>query len=84
MSTDWVQDIDAMHEKFKVHEWMEDPSNVDKMDEFIEFRLNFLQEEINEGMKAWQKGDAEELVDAMIDLCVVAIGTLDAFNVDSN
>ena len=29
-------------------------------------------------------GDAEEIVDGLIDLCVVAIGTLDAFNVDGN
>jgi len=26
----------------------------------------------------------EEVVDALIDLCVVAIGTLDAYGVDSN
>ena len=28
--------------------------------------------------------DAEEVVDAMIDLCVVAIGTLDIYRVDSH
>ena len=28
--------------------------------------------------------DAEEIVDGLIDLCVVAIGTLDAFGVNAN
>lgn len=28
--------------------------------------------------------DAEEIVDGLIDICVVAIGTLDAFGVDAN
>ena len=28
--------------------------------------------------------DNEEIVDGLIDLCVVAIGTLDAFDIDAN
>lgn len=31
---------------------------------------------------ALTNNDAEEIVDGLIDLCVVAIGTLDAFGVD--
>lgn len=31
---------------------------------------------------AFTHNDAEEIVDGLIDLCVVAIGTLDAFGVD--
>lgn len=51
--------------------------------EYLSFRFRFLQEELNEGMKAVEAGDAEEIVDSLIDLCVVAIGTLDAYDVDA-
>ena len=53
-----------------------------KLSEFLRFRIGFLQEELDETQAAFQRKDAEEIVDGLIDLCVVAIGTLDAFNVD--
>jgi predicted HAD superfamily Cof-like phosphohydrolase len=79
MSKDWVNDIANMHEHYGVH------PVVDKMDaatlkKFLEFRANFLQEELDELRKA---DNADDVVDALIDLCVVAIGTLDGFKVDS-
>ena len=52
------------------------------MKKFLEFRIRFLQEELDETRKAVEESDAEEIVDGLIDLCVVAIGTLDAFGVD--
>lgn len=81
MSRDWVKDIWKMHKHYGVH------PVVDKMDpetlkKFLEFRINFLQEELDE-LKA-NKDNPEEIVDALIDLCVVAIGTLDGFAVDSH
>lgn len=82
MSHDWVEDIYKMHEKYGVHEWME--NNEDNFDEFLEFRLKFLEEELNETTKAWKNCDSEEVIDGLIDLCVVAIGTLDAFGIDSH
>lgn len=45
----------------------------------LQFRIDFLQEEIDEMKDA---KSAEDIVDALIDLVVVAIGTLDAFAVD--
>jgi hypothetical protein len=42
----------------------------------------FLKEEFDETFKATDEKNAEEIVDGLIDLCVVAIGTLDAFGVD--
>ena len=84
MSSNWVNDIRLMHEHFGVTDWMDDLKNETKFDEFLAFRLRFLQEELDETMKAWKEGDCEEIVDGLIDLCVVAIGTLDAFNIDSN
>ena len=83
MSSNWVNDMNSMHVKYGVH------GSVDKMDKkklqaFLDFRLNFLEEELNETRAAAQNGDAEEIVDGLIDLCVVAIGTLDAFEVDAH
>jgi hypothetical protein len=80
MSKDWVRDIKNMHEYYGVH-----PA-IDRMDgetlaKFLEFRINFLNEELDELRSS---KDAEDVVDALIDLCVVAIGTLDAFDVDSH
>ena len=37
---------------------------------------------MTETVKAFAQNDPEEIVDGLIDLCVVAIGTLDAFGVD--
>ena len=48
----------------------------------LEFRVDFLEEELGETSAALVNADAEEIVDGLIDLCVVAIGTLDAFGVD--
>ena len=81
MSTNWVEDIAVMHKKYGVHEWVStaSPYNLKK---FIDFRLDFLEEEFEETQDAHFKEDAEEIVDGLIDLCVVAIGTLDALGVD--
>ena len=83
----WVQDIFNMHQKFGVHAWVDEQvrfGNKDKLNEFLRFRLRFLQEELNEMGTAVDEKNPEEIVDALIDLCVVAIGTLDAFNIDAH
>ena len=84
--SNWADDIKCMHYLYKMQD------AVDKLDRpqlksFLQFRINFLQEELDELKKAAtpnQPVDAEEVVDALIDLCVVAIGTLDLFGVDAN
>jgi len=81
MSKDWVNDMNVMHKKYGVHEWVKD--NPEKLMEYLQFRLNFLQEELTETREALANYDPEEIVDGLIDLCVVAIGTLDTFGVDS-
>jgi len=84
MSKDWVKDINDMQAKFGVHKWMDDnQSENEKLNKFLEFRLKFLAEELNETTLAFESKDPEEIVDGLIDLCVVAIGTLDAFGVDA-
>lgn len=79
MSSNWVEDIAHMHDKYGVHTAIE-KFDKEKLAKFLEFRANFLQEELDE-LKTATNGD--DVVDALIDLCVVAIGTLDAFRVDS-
>jgi predicted HAD superfamily Cof-like phosphohydrolase len=98
---DWVTDIYDMHTKFGVREVIENLDR-EKLLKFVEFRLDFLQEELDEARLALnqlydlQQLDigaeardeavikaGDDIVDAMIDLCVVSIGTLDALNVDA-
>ena len=84
MSVNWVDDMYHMHKKFGVHEWIKNnKDNKELMKKFLEFRIKFLQEELDETRKAVEESDAEEIVDGLIDLCVVAIGTLDAFDVNA-
>lgn len=82
MSKDWVSDISNMHSKYGVHGWVR--NNPEKLKEYLRFRLDFIKEELDETEKAFSENDGEELVDGLIDLCVVAIGTLDAFGVDAH
>ena len=44
MSNDWVKDIHDMQTKYQTREWVE--NNQDKLREFLEFRIDFLQEEV--------------------------------------
>ena len=92
MSKDWVKDIKDMHTKYGVRPVVE-KFDKDKMEAFLKFRIDFLQEELDEMRKAVvdrQAGKidantaADDVVDALFDLCVVAIGTLDAYQVDSH
>lgn len=84
MSKDWVKDINEMHTKFGVRDAVKNFDSIMQRS-FLRFRLDFLHEELAETEKAAQTGiplDSEEIVDGLIDLCVVAIGTLDALGVD--
>jgi predicted HAD superfamily Cof-like phosphohydrolase len=78
--TYWVDDIAEMHNKFGVNPIIRNLDK-EKLETYLKFRLDFLQEELTEAREA---KSAEDVVDAMIDLCVVAIGTLNAFDVDAN
>ena len=44
MSTNWVKDINDMHAKFGVHDWMEkNKDNPELLKQFLEFRIRFFQ-----------------------------------------
>lgn len=77
---DWVGDIAEMHRKFGVNPAIE-KLDVDGLNAFLDFRIKFLEEELTEMKDALT---ADDVVDALIDLCVVAIGTLDAFGVNAD
>ena len=79
MSKDFVKDINDMHLKYGVNEKVKE-FDTEKLKEFFRFRFRFLEEELKELELAKTSDDA---VDALIDLVVVALGTLDAFDVDS-
>lgn len=84
----WVNDIAEMHDKFGVNPVIR-TLDKDKLRDFLQFRIDFLQEELDELDLAlndpdFEKDRADESVDALIDLCVVAIGTLNAFDVNSD
>ena len=85
MSNDWVNDMRQMASKYKIQDAV---NNLDdaQLKAFLQFRIDFLQEELDEMKKAAtpnQPIDSEEVVDALIDLCVVAIGTLDLFDINA-
>lgn len=82
MSTNLVRDIAEMHEKFGVHPAVRTMDKA-KLRAFLQFRLDFLTEELNETRKAASLEDWDGVVDGIIDLMVVSIGTLDAFQVNT-
>lgn len=91
MSKNWVMDMQEMHQKFGVNKVIEN-FDQEKARAFLEFRIKFLQEELDEMSKALTDFDAgninaltaaDDVVDALIDMSVVAIGTLDAYGINA-
>lgn len=80
MTTNWVGDIELLHSKMEqsgaARSW-----DAEKLKKFLQFRVWFLEEEMQEIRDA---ESAEDVVDGLVDLCVVAIGTLDHFDVDAH
>jgi predicted HAD superfamily Cof-like phosphohydrolase len=79
MSQNWVKDMNDMHAKFGVREVVS-KMDANKLADFLQFRIECLQEELDE-LKAAKNGD--DAVDALIDLSVFAVGTLDLFGIDA-
>lgn len=77
MSRDWFQDISIMHDKFGFY-------NKHMDGEFLRFRQDFLSEELQEFDKAIVENNPEAAVDALIDICVVAIGTIEMAKIDGH
>ena len=81
MSRDWYQDMLSFdkHYNFDVSEF-----EAEKLKTLLRFRIDFLREELDELEKADLTNNPEEIVDALIDLIVVATGTLTMFKVDGH
>jgi len=83
--SDWANDIYMMHNKYGVRDWFEaNKDDKELMRKYLMFRMLMINEEMHETLQALNTGNAEEIVDGLIDLCVFAIGTLDVFGVDAN
>lgn len=78
MTTEFANDICDMHDHYGHRDAVADFDR-DKLRALLEFRKNFLREEMSELDSA---ETPEDVVDALVDLVVVAIGTLDLFDVD--
>ena len=83
MSQNWVEDINRMHAHYEFHDHFNsfDPETRLK---FLEFRARFLEEELNELKQAIEDRNPEEIVDALIDLIVISIGTMDANEINAH
>ena len=85
----WATHMAMMHHKFNVDKSIEEMDK-ETLKKFLHFRISCIQEEVDE-LKGAAKTllpqldcDPEEVVDALIDICVFAIGTLDLFGVDAD
>lgn len=78
--TNWVKNIEELHTKMGVNAVIRN-MDAEKLKAFLDFRIKFLEEELTELKEAT---NADDVVDALVDLCVVAIGTLDAYDVDAH
>ena len=64
---DWVKDIRDMQFKYGVHKWIHDnKDNNDNLKRYLEFRIDFLKEELDETESALISMDSEEIVDGLI------------------
>ncbi len=81
MSECLIKDMYEFHGKFGVREAVE-KLTPEMLREFLQFRIRFLEEELDELKDAADQKNNAEIVDACIDLVVVALGTLDAYQVD--
>lgn len=74
-------DSQSMLEKYGTLDWVA-KATPEQLRMFLDFRMSLLKEELKETVDAVNNKDPEEVVDGLIDLIVVALGTLNAFHVD--
>ena len=79
----WSDNIKQMHHQYQVHDWIEN-STPEQRKELMKLRIRMLSEEFNETLQAYLMNNPEEMIDGLIDVCVIAIGTLDIAGVDAS
>lgn len=77
-----IEDNHGMLKKYGTLEWMQNATPTQRA-AYREFRVGLLKEELQEIENALKENDPEEMVDGLVDLVVVAIGTLNVFGVDA-
>lgn len=78
---DIAADIKKMHVHYGFDKAVEKLRDEELLN-FLRFRLRFLIEEVTEGLRGIDEKNPDEIVDSLIDLIVVATGTLDLFKID--
>lgn len=76
-----IGDIKQLNRYYQIYRFINKASDEKKMS-YLQFRANFIQEELDELFEAIDNKDSDEVVDAFIDIIVIALGSLDAFDVD--
>lgn len=80
----WVADADSLLELQRATPNVVSDMPSDVLIKLLTFRVEFLDEELSETRRAMSERDGDGLVDGLIDLCVIAIGTLRMFGVDAD
>lgn len=75
----YVEDVHKFHERFDVPQ---SRSPIVPDEDLVNFRMKFLSEELHEIYEAVDKEDLEGLLDGLVDLVYVAIGTALTFGLD--
>ena len=79
MSKTFIKDMSEFYNKFEMNKVVKGMSKQELRD-FLEFRIDLLVEEYTELVS--NPNNPEEIVDALIDIVVVALGTLNCFDID--
>ncbi len=75
-----IDDIKQMHDKFQVTNFIDNnKDNKNLLRKYLRFKLDFIKEELDETFDAYFNKDDVEVLDGLIDILVVTLGTLDAF-----
>jgi len=85
------EDIRDMHLKFETLKKVEQ-MDAETLKKFVQFRINFIEEELNELKSAYEtlllcdfnlkQTYRSEIVDALVDIIVVSLGTIDLLKVE--
>ena len=79
-----VDDIRHLNNKYLIRNFINDlvkHKNKSLLIDYLKFRADFIHEELQELYLSIEEQNPEDAVDALIDIIVVALGTLDCFDV---
>jgi predicted HAD superfamily Cof-like phosphohydrolase len=78
------KDVGLFHEKFGLDN-VKDKIQPHSLDHSVyQFRIHFMQEELDEFVDAWANNDLPKMADALVDLVYVALGTAHLMHIPFN